>query len=151
MMTQNLQSLAQIRRVVNATAAGTTAINSSSVDTADFAGVLFVILLGTLTSTTVPSVKIQQSDDDGSTDDFSDVASSSAAATDADGNKMLIVEIRSSLKRYVRAVITRATANTVVDGAIAIPYGPTLGPPAVHSTQANATKKILNQPAEGTA
>lgn len=151
MMCQNLQSLAQIQRVVNATSAGTTAINSSAVNMTDFAGVVFVVLLGTLTSTTVPSVKVQQSDDDGSTDAYSDLESSSAAATDADGNKMLVVEVRSPLKKYVRAVITRATANAVVDGAIAIPYGPTLGPPSVHSTQANATKKILNQPAEGTA
>lgn len=148
MFNQNLQTIVQPRRVVNATAAGTTAINSSSVDMSDFAGVLFLVLLGTLTSTTVPSVKVQQSDDDST---FEDLASSSVAATDADGNKMLAVEVRGPLKRYVRIVITRATANTVVDGAVALPYMPTFAPPAAHSTQANATKKILNQPSAGTA
>ncbi len=151
MVNHNLLTLIQPQRVVNATAAGTTAVNGTAVDMADFGGVVFVVLLGTLTSTTVPSVKVQQSDDSGSSDDWTDLASSSVAGTDADGNKMLIVEVRSPLKRYVRIVITRATANTVVDGAIALPYSPTFAPPAIHSTQIGTTKKILNQPAEGTA
>lgn len=148
MMFQNLLSLIKPIRVSNAVAAGTTTINATAVDLIDFAGVLFLAALGTITSTGVPAMKLQHSDDNST---FADVEASLQTYDDTAGNKFMVAELRSPLKRYVRAVITRTTANVVVDGVFAFPYGSTLGPPSIDSTQLGSTKVILNQRNTGTA
>lgn len=148
MFNQNLATLIKPIRVSNAVAAGTTTVNVTAVDMTDFAGVVFIALLGTITSTGVPSMKLQHSDDNST---FADVEASLQTYDDTAGNKMIVAELRSPLKRYVRASIGRATANVVIDGVIALPYGPTLAPPAIDSTQLGSTKVILNQRNTGTA
>lgn len=113
-------------RVVNATAAGITAINSTSVDMQDFESVKFVCCLGALTATQVTSLKAQ-----GSTDNvtFNDIAGAvTANAADADSNKMLILEVYRPQQRYVRAVVNRATANAAVDSVTALQSGPKKAP-----------------------
>lgn len=147
-MFQNLLACTLPQRIINATAAGTTTITSSAVDTINGAGVLFVLFLGTLTATNVTTIKVQQSDDDGSTDTYDDVAGSAVASIDTQSNNMLAIDVSRPMKRYLKLVVTRATANAVLDGAIAIQYNPTLAPPTQHSTL--YAKKTLNQPAEGT-
>jgi len=111
-------------RVVNAQAAGTTAVNGSAVDTQGFESCRFVALLGTLTATQVTSIKIQGSDD-GSTNWVDMTGTLVGPAADGDGNKILISEIYKPSKRYVRCAVNRATANAVIDGVIAelfVPY-----------------------------
>jgi hypothetical protein len=150
-MKSNLAQSVDFRRVVDATAAGTTAIEGGSVDMLGFDGVLFLAAVGTLTATQVTALKAQQSSDDGSTDAFSDIAgSASAALADTDDNKLVVLDIFRPTKRYVRPVVTRGTANAVVDGVIAILYRAEKTPVLKHTTVA-LTPKLLNQPAEGTA
>jgi hypothetical protein len=43
------------------------------------------------------------------------------ALADTDGNKCLVTDVFRPQKRYVRAVVTRGTANAVIDGVIALP------------------------------
>ena len=148
MFSQNLLTLCKPIRVSNAVAAGTTAVNSSGVDVRDFAGVVFIAGLGTITSTGVPSMKLQHSDDNST---FVDVEASLQTYDDTAGNKMMVAELRGPLKPYVRAVIGRATANVVVDFVIALPYGATLAPPSIDTTQLGTSKVILNQRNTGTA
>ena len=68
---------------------------------------------------------------------------------DADGNKMLAVDVFRPRERYVRLVIDRATANAVIDGVIAIQYG-ARKMPTTHATSVAASESHTS-PAEGTA
>jgi hypothetical protein len=108
-------------QVSNAAVAAQTGINSTAVDVTGAQGVRFVALLGDVTATCVLGLKIQGgAASDGS--DAVDVAGASttftAGASDADV-KVLAVEVFSPTKQYYRAVLTRTTANAVVNSIIA--------------------------------
>lgn len=107
-------------RVINSTAAGTTAINGSSVDMTGFEGVKFTVSMGVLTASQVTSLKAQGSNDNST---FVDIGSSSTGnAADADGTKLLILDMYRPGYRYIRPVVVRGTANAVVDGCVATRY-----------------------------
>lgn len=135
----DLLTHAVVTRVSNAAAAGATAINCTSVDMAGFDAVTFVASFGALTATQVTGLKLQHSDDNST---FTDVTSGATAAlADGDGNKQLAATYKRPTKRYVRAVITRATANAVVDGVTAIQYRPrTL--PTTQSSSVSASVSV---------
>jgi len=146
----NMHANCKVSRVMNAVAAGTTDQNSASVDMADFEGVIFLAAFGTLTATQVTSLKAQQSSDDGSSDAFADLEGTSVGPlADADGNKMLALDVYRPRERYVRATIDRGTANAVIDGIVAIQYGARKAP-VTHSTTVSASEVSVS-PAEGTA
>lgn len=114
----NILTSSVLTRVSNAAAAGTSNINCTSVDMAGYDQVMFIASFGTLTATQGTGMKLQHSDDNSS---FSDVTSGATAAmADGDSNKLLVAVYSRPSKRYVRAVITRGTANAVVDGVIAL-------------------------------
>lgn len=139
-----------ISRPSNAVAAGATASNGSGVDMQGYNGVIFIAALGTLTATQVTSLKAQQSDDNGSSDDYTDIEGSKTdAMQDGDSNKMLVVDIYKPTKRYVRPVVNRGTANAVIDGVIAIRYNADRIP--LELGAAVAASKALVSPDEGTA
>lgn len=112
----------RIVRSHNAGAAGTTDLNGASLDlqTLGAQAVLFLLALGTLTASQVTTLKAQSSPDDAT---WTDIAGGvTAAAADADSNKVLALDIRHPPARYVRAVVDRGTANAVVDAVLALPY-----------------------------
>jgi hypothetical protein len=118
-----LSKQAKVTRLSNAAAAATTDVNGTGLDMTGFDGVLFVALFGTLTTTHVTSMKAQQSSDNASADDYSDIAgSSSGAMADGDSNKMILLDVFRPTKQWVRPVVDRGTANAVLDGIIAIQY-----------------------------
>ena len=112
----------RVSRSLNAVAAGTTDQNGAGVDMqADggYDGVTFIAAFGTLTATQVTQIKAQQSDDDGSTDDYTDLAGTLVGPlADGDSNKLLVLEIFRPTKRWVRCVVDRGTANAVIDGVV---------------------------------
>ncbi len=138
----------KIIRVMNAKAAGETAQDGTTVDMQNFEGVLFVALFGTLTATQVTSIKAQQSTVKAS--GFSDLEDTKVGPlADDDGNKALVLDVKRARERYVRLVVSRATANAVIDGVIAIQYGPRKAPTAHDSTV--VASEAHTSPAEGTA
>jgi len=147
-----LKDVERIERVMNAVAAGTSDQTSSAVDMqlgGTFHEVTFLALFGTLTASQVTSIRVQQSDDDGSADAYGDIeGTASSALADADSNKMLAVTVRPS-KRYVKCIVDRLTANAVIDGVIAIKkYAdeiPVTQPATIISWETH------DYPAEGTA
>lgn len=152
MNSHNILNTIDVRRVNNAAAAGTSAINTTVVDMLGYETVAFVALFGTLTASQVTGIKVQQ----GTASDASDMAdlagTASTAMADGDSNKMLLTEVYRPTERYVRLVVTRGTANAVLDGAIALLGRAGVSPPAFGSTVSNATTvEIFNSPAEGTA
>ena len=56
--------------------------------------------------------------------DGADLAGSAVSIADSDDNKLLVLDIHRPAERYVRAVVTRGTADATIDGVIAILYGP---------------------------
>lgn len=128
-------------RVVNATAAGTSAINGSAIDMQDFETVVFECLMGTLTAGQVTSLKAQGSTDNGGSDPYADIAGMvTSNALDADSNKLLLLEVNRPQKRYIRCVVNRATQNAVIDGVVAIQFGPKKAPVTQDATTVSQTK-----------
>lgn len=113
-----------IERVMNAVAAGTTAQKASITDTAGYDGVMFALLTGDVADTSVITLKAAVDDVNntaGMTLLSGAGATFTANATTAD-NKILVIDVPNPRERYVEAQVTRATANAVIDGMIAIRY-----------------------------
>lgn len=131
------------------TAAGLTDVNGAGVDLQGYEGCLFILGFGTITVNGVQGLKAQASDDDGSGDAYSDLAGTLVAAADTDDDKLVVLDVHKPAKRWIRPVVERATANSVIDLVIAIPYGAMKKPTVTHADVANS--EIHASPAEGTA
>ncbi len=136
----------QTQIVVPATAAGTTNVNGSTVDLQGFDSVSFIVCFGTLTGGAVSGLKLQESDD-GST--WADLAGTALAIADTDDNKSLRADLVQPRKRYARVVVTRGTANAVIDIGLAILRGAMKAPVSLSSTEAG--RETHNGPVAGTA
>ena len=123
----NLARNVKIARALNAVAAGQTNQNSGIIDMANYEGVVFIAALGTLASGAVTTLKAQMGNKS-NLSDAADLAGSAIAIADSDDNKLLVLDIHRPVERYVRAVVTRGTADATIDGVIAILYGPRVLP-----------------------
>jgi hypothetical protein len=131
-------------RVINATAAGVTAINGTGIDMQDFDSVTFEVAMGALSATQVTGLKAQGSNDNGSVDPYADITgAATAAALDADSNKLLALEVNRPQKRWIRCVVTRGTANAVIDAGIAIQSGAKKAPVTHDVTTVSQTKTVV--------
>jgi hypothetical protein len=121
----NLSKDIKITVVSPAATAATSAIDSSILDMSGYEGVMFIALTGDVTATsdltltvkgnsanhlTVPAPVTQKA-----------TTLFAAGASDAD-SKALVVDVYKPALRYVFANLTRATANAVIGGIIAIQY-----------------------------
>jgi hypothetical protein len=105
-------------------AAAQTAVNGSSVDMqaapGPFENATGVALLGTLTATQVTYLKAQGSDDNST---WADLASTKTGpAADADGGKLLVLDLFRPQHRYIRFVLVRGTANAVLTAMLQCQY-----------------------------
>jgi len=117
------------------TVAGQTTVTSSGVDCAGYDGVMFFILPGTIDATGTVSAKCQQSSDDGSADAYADLTGATLAWTAADDNKLGVIQVEKPREKWVNCVVTRATANSVLNPIIAVRYK-ARGPQPVPAAQA---------------
>ena len=130
---------------VTAGAAGTSAINATSVDMSGFEQVTFVVPVGAIVSGAVTSIKAQGSNDNSS---FTDLAGTSQTISDTDDDKTFYVNVVKPSYRYVRLVVSRATQNATIGGIIGIQSNPkTL--PVSHGTSVSGETWV--SPAAGTA
>lgn len=144
-----LQDHKIIDNCVAATAAGTTDVNGVTIDMEGFEGVFFVVRFGTLTATQVTRLKAQQDTDSGAGTMADLLGTMSTALADGDSGKSLTLDVFRPQERYVRCVVDRGTANAVIEGGIAILYGPTTLP--VTQPASIISKEVHVSPAEGTA
>lgn len=146
----NILRQVDVRRAMNAQAAGATNVNGLVIDTLGYDTVAFVGLFGALTATQVTGLKVQEGNAaDGS--DMADLAGSAVGPmADADSNKVLAEEVYRPRKRYVRCVVTRKAANAVIDGVLALLAGGEATPPDQDATL-SLPVQVLANPAEGTA
>ena len=130
-----------------AVAAGTTdTLTSNALDTQGFESVGLVVNFGTITATGTVTGKIQHSDDNVT---YADVASSSQQATAAANTLgQLLWSVQKPTKRYYKVLLTRATANAVINSEVAYLANPFEAAVTLASTQLH---KALNAPLSGTA
>lgn len=142
----NLSRAAKLTRVSNAVAAGTSAVNSSSVDMKGFGAVEFIVAFGAITAAAVTSIKLQGSSDETT---WSDLEGTSQTVADDADNKLFQADLAKPRHRYVRCVVSRATQNSVVDGILALQYEADFEP-VTHGVTVGGTE-FHHSPAAGTA
>lgn len=146
----NLSRFSQPCRSMNAVAAGTSDTQTgTAIDTLGWDGILFIFSFGTITSTAVTTIKAQQGTASNGSD-AADLEGTAQSIADTDDNKIACIDIFKPRERYVRPAVTRATANAVIDGVIAILYRGEFTPAAAHSTAVRVAE-AFNSPPEGTA
>lgn len=128
-----------VLRVADSAAAAQTDVTSDGVDMVGYSGCEFVCAIGDIAATGSVSMTVQQSDDDGVADTYGDLEGATAAADDTGSDLLLRVAVAFPRKRYLRAVVTRATANSVVDGILAVRYNPVREPVDEDASVADAT------------
>jgi hypothetical protein len=141
----------KITQVITPTAgaAGTTDINSTAINMEGFEAALFIVTFGAITAAAVTSIKLQASDDDGSTDDYTDLAGTGQTIADSDDEKVFFISIIRPRKKWVRLVVDRGTQNAVVASAECLQYHGRVGPTTAHGTNVAGESHV--SPAEGTA
>lgn len=148
--TDPLSKVCVIKRVKAATAAGTgDTISSDIVDTAGYAGCMFVTTFGAITAGAVTTIKAQQ----GAASDLSDaadLAGSGISVADDDDGQTFVVDINQPRERYLRLQVVRATQNAAIGEIYAILYGPRSLPQSSDVAN-NVTVETHVRPAEGTA
>lgn len=122
----NLSKDCKITVVEAAAAAAQTDLTTDVLDMTGFEGVMFIALLGDVTSGSVLTLTAKGNSANSvssptpvtqkATDAFT------AGASDAD-SKVIMVDVYKPTLRYQFAVLSRTTQNAVVGGIIAIQYG----------------------------
>ena len=150
-MPVELNAKISLQRVMNAVAVGTTVQNGEAVDLAGYEGVLFVVAMGTITDGT-PKIKAQQDVVVGM-GGAADLANTGITLAATDDNKLVALDIKRPLERFVRCVVDRSVGapatGSVIDSVVAIRYGADVHP-TVHDADV-AGSETHYQPAEGTA
>ena len=114
-------------------------------DSLGYEGVLIVTNLGTAASNN--TMKLQQSSDNGGSDDFSDIAGTSLGVGSSD--EILWDEVHRPGKRYLRAYVSRGTSTTC-ETIYALLYNP-YSVPVTNVTSGTIYGESAGTPDEGTA
>lgn len=139
----------KITKVANATAAGTTAINSSAVDMSGYDGCMFLTTVGAIVSGGVQSIKVQQDTASGM-GTAADLAGTGITVADDDDNQVFWLDVKRPRERYLRCVVSRATQNSTWGEIYAIQYRGRSFPVSNNVTD-TITGEKHEAPAEGTA
>ncbi|CAK0765256.1 hypothetical protein CCP3SC1AL1_3730002 [Gammaproteobacteria bacterium] len=119
-------------------AAGTTAVNSASIDLLADSDVNIVIDLGAITATGVGSFQLQRSDNNST---WANIVGAVYSFTDADTNKTVTIALSELTNRYIRVVTTRTVANTAISGMKA--YASPRNVPVTQVTTANQNAAVV--------
>lgn len=144
-MEQFLSAEVKIDKVADGASSAGTAVTSSAIDMLGYDAVCLFAQIATANAGNY--LKAQQSSDDGSADDYTDLAGSKVVADN--GADVVVLDIRRPTKRYLKGIIIRGGANTVTGDMYAVRYNSRKFP------QVNDVLNTLNLvqligPAEGT-
>jgi hypothetical protein len=126
----NLSKNTKLTIVKAGTSTGGGAIDTDSVDMQGFEGVRFFGVFETADAGNFAS--IEQSSDDGSSDDFTGLLGTKVVP--GDSADAFSIDVYRPEKRYVRAAIIRAGADTVLGEIYALQYGAKSAPTTQGST-----------------
>ena len=148
-MREYLTNASKLTLVVAGQADGQGDPAGTGLNMAGFDGVLFVLIAGTITGSGTITMAAEQSSDDAATDDYTALTGASAQAVgSADSDLLLVVDVIKPSKQYVRVQITRAVANSVIGGVLAIQYMADEKAAATASAQLAAAIVQVAAPAE---
>ena len=136
--------------VASASAAGTSLITSAAIDMANYEGALIMVKFGTIVTAAVTSIKVQGSDDDGSSDAYADLLGTGQTVADDDDDKVFVIDIFKPQERYLKALVVKATQNSTVESIIVLRYG-AKKLPATDDSATVGGSEVHVSPAEGTA
>lgn len=91
---------------------GTADRQSSGIDTRGFGGISFLVQAVAIGGSSVLVYKLQQSDDDGGSDDYTDIASSGVTMADTDDDTLVRLTVIEPQKRYLRVYVDKDTSHT---------------------------------------
>jgi hypothetical protein len=142
-MARNFLNGNKLVKVADHSAAATSDVTSSIVDTAGYQGVVFVTSFGTANATTV---KVQQNTANQTTG-MADLEGTSVTSGSSDED--VIVEVHKPVERYIQVVAARGASSTL-ESVWAILYN---GDASVALNTVSGTQKaeLHVSPAEGTA
>ncbi len=120
----NLLSNVEFRRVLGYNAASTTNRKATIVDMAGYEGVTFVLTLGTMLNTGTVVLKAAQGDENDTAKMTESVATTGTVTSDGTDNVQLVLDVIKPKGRYVEAQVELDTANSLIEGIVAILHGP---------------------------
>lgn len=146
MLTNHLSDDVVTEIVADPAALGTTDVDGAILDMAGYDAVRFLAPITDVLNTSVVTLKLQQGD----ASDLSDATTSEETATktsaaDDDLNgKLLVLDVikPGPGKRYVRAKVTRATANAATGPIIAERYRSRVVPVTQHADVSDLQKSV---------
>lgn len=145
-----LTEFAKWTKVADHTAAGTTDVESASVDMAEDGGWDGVVFFTSFSVAAADnSLKVQQSSDDGSTDSFGDLEGTGAVTGTSPSYEDIVVDVLRPTKRYVRAKAVVDTSSTV-ESIWAVRYRSRTRP-VTNTVSGTLLAEQHSSPAEGTA
>jgi len=147
-MSQQITNGNKFVRCMAAKVADTSDQDGDVIDTQGFETVAFLVAFGALTGGAITGLKVQQGAL-ANGNDMADLKDSALVIADDQDGKCLLTEVYRPSERYVRVVVTRGTANAVVDGAFAILGGARVEPVAQDASIVHS--ELLISPAEGAA
>lgn len=132
----NLSKAIKVTVVEAAAGAAQTALTTDVLDMSGYEGVIFIALLGDVTSGSVLTL-LAKGNSANSVSSPTPVTQTSctftAGASDAD-SKVLMVDVYKPTLRYMFGSLTRTTQDAIVGGIIAIQYGATNKPTTQDAT-----------------
>ncbi len=141
-----LSTSTKLIKVADHSGAATSDVDSTGVDTAGYAGVMFFTSFGTAAADNI--INAQQSSDNGVADTFADLLGTAVALAGASDEDQW-VDVYRPQERYVRCHVERATSTTV-ESIWAILYGPVVQP-VDNTTAGTIAGETHYSPAPGTA
>lgn len=143
-----LSSNAKLLKIKDHSAAGTATITSDAVDTKGYGAVLLFTSFGTAAADNY--IKVQQSDDDGSTDAYSDIEGSQVVTGASPSNEDAYYDVYKPGKRYLKLLGVPTTSSTI-ESMWALLYNPLSASSLMSNVSGTLSGEAAVTPAEGTA
>ena len=145
---RNLSNEIKITKLANATAAGTTAVNSTGIDMAGYDGILFLVNAGAITASGVQSINAAESTAVGGT--YADLVGTKVAIADDDDDELFWIDVSRPKLQFIRLEIARATQNSAFGPIYAFQYRAT-NKPVSNVVAGSISGELHLSPAAGTA
>ena len=121
---------------------GSSDSNGTAIDMRGYFAVTFMVQMGSISSSAVTSLKLQQSNATGS--GWVDVPDAEVDIEADDDNGIFLIEFEAPTARYVRLVLDRSTANAAVSASLAIRATSRKTPVAYASADAVKSVTLVN-------
>ncbi len=124
--------------------------NGAGLDMAGFEGVMMVVKFAAIAAGAATTIKMQQSDDNGVADGYSDLEGTGIAIAADDDDQVFIIDLVKPQKRWVRVVVDKDAANATNECALYLQYD-ARDLPVVQTVANEVTFERHVSPAEGVA